>query len=258
MTKRAAILDETNAWQEPSSCSPHAKLIHNRLALQVLETVYHAIPPGTHHGAALDNPVNVAPVLHDYQNWVHDRLRASGLAKALAAGEAFLPDIAEELPQPWRYLARLFAPRNYRQLTLQVLGNLAWYLGERSRPMTPAHKIQSVFWPTFFLTGLMLVTLLLATPLGTKPWSVIVLAALALAAFIFGTAYLWGQDTTGRASVNGAELYAYLLESYAEPGEEEENKVKSILMEFDRDTDNTLAGTSRRAGHHRGPWDTPS
>ena len=254
MRKGASVPPGANPWKEGSSCSPHAKLVENRLAYDVLEAVYLAIPAGTRGGPALDDPRNTLQALYDYQLWVHRRLRESGLAKGLAAGEAFLPDITVELPQFWRYLARLFAPRNYRQLALQVLGNLAWYLGEDCQPVTPVHKAQAALPPTLLMTGLALLPLMLGTNLGTMPWPVILLAAIILAAFVFCIACFWGQDTTGRHSVNCAELYSYLLESYAEPGEDEQNQVKSLLRELGRDTDNDPEAIHRR---QRGPWGFP-
>jgi len=234
-------------WNAGSSCSPHARLLTNRLAYEVLETVYHLIPAGTRGGPALDDPLSIPPALHEYQNWLHQRLRDCGLAKALAAGPDFLPDITFELPLFWRYIARLTAPRNYRQLTAQVTRNLAWYVGEGTPPVTLAHLLHRALLPSLFLTALLLLCLAGSTGLSTQPWPVLVLYSCILLAVIFGTVSMFGYDTTGRFRANCAELYAYLLESYAEPGPDSENLVQSLLEDLGRDTENTREARVRRA-----------
>jgi hypothetical protein len=238
-------------WKTSSRYSPHARLLTNRLAYEVLETVYHLIPAGTRGGPALDNPLDIPPALHDYQNWLHQRLRDCGLAKALAAGPDFLPDIAEELPPFWRHIARLTAPRNYRGLTEQVTRNLAWYAGEGTPPVTLAHNLHRSLLPSLILTVLVLPPMLATTALGGQSWPVIVLCGCILLAIIFGTVSMFGHDTTGRFRANCAELYAYLLESYAEPGPDSENLVQSLLVEMGRDTDDTPASRHRRARKYR-------
>lgn len=238
-------------WNTSSRFSPHARLLTNRLAYEVLETVYHLIPAGTRGGPALDNPLDIPPALHDYQHWLHQRLRDCGLAKALAAGPDFLPDIAEELPLFWRYIARLTAPRNYRQLTAQVTRNLAWYAGEGTPPVTLAHLLYRALVPALVLTVILLPMLLATTSLGTQPWPVMVLCGCILLAVMFATVSLFGHDTTGRFRANCAELYAYLLESYAEPGPDSANLVQSLLEEMGRDTDDTPEARHRRAQKYR-------
>ena len=237
----------SDVWKAGSKWSPHARLLTNRLAYEVLEAVYQLIPAGTRGGPALDDPLAVPPALHDYQNWLHQRLRDSGLAKALAAGPDFLPDITVELPPFWRYVARLTAPRSYRRLTEQVAHNLAWYLGEGTPPVTWTHKLYRSLAPALFLTALLLLSLLGATDLLKQSWAAIVLFSCTLFAFTFGIVSLYEQDTSGRFRANCAELYAYLLEAYAEPGPESENLVRSLLEELGRDTDNSNEAYTRRA-----------
>jgi hypothetical protein len=57
----------------------------------------------------------------------------------------------------------------------------------------------------------------------------------------------YDHDHTGKYRANCAELYAYLLESYAEPGAENENLVQSLLEQAGRDTDSSIAACARRA-----------
>jgi hypothetical protein len=239
-------------WKTGSSCSPHARVLNNRLAYEVLETIYHLIPAGTRGGPALDDPLNIPPALHEYQNWLHARLREAGLAKALAAGPDFLPDITLELPPFWRFIARLTAPRSYRRLTEQVVRNLAWYLGEGTPPVTLAYKLRSALLPAVFMTILLLASLMGATGLGQQPWPVILLCGLLLLALILGAVWNYGADTTGRFRADCAELYAYLLEAYAEPGPDSENLVQSLLVELGRDTDNSNEALARRARKRSG------
>ncbi len=234
-------------WGSGSRSSPHARLMTNRLAYEVLEALYHIIPAGTRAGPALDDPINVSLELHEYQNWLHARLPASGLAKGLAAGPDFLPDISTELPQFWRTVARLTAPRNYRQLTAQVARNLSWYLGDGIAPVTPAHKLRACLLPAVLLASFVLVPLIAATNLSHQPWPVFLLCWLLLFALILSSIWQYGSDTTGKFRANCAELYAYLLEAYAEPGADGENQVQSILEERGRDTANTNAALARRA-----------
>ncbi len=66
----------------------------------------------------------------------------------------------------------------------------------------------------------------------------------------------YGTDTTGKFKADGAELYAYLLESYAEPGEASAHDVHSILAQLERDTDTTREGILRRR-KKRGGVDNP-
>jgi hypothetical protein len=222
-------------WGRGSCSSPHAKLLSNPVAYEVLETIYIEMPPTVGGGPAIDNPANTLPMLYAYQCWLHKRLPQSGLAKALAAGADFLPDITAELDQPWRYLARLFAPRNYHQLTLQVVRNLAWYLGAECKPLTPIHRLKSSLGLSLFATALAFWPLALNTSILQQPWPVILFTIILLEAAILATVMCWSQDAAGRHSANCAELYAYLLAAYAEPGVDEENRVRSLLKEMGRD-----------------------
>ncbi len=230
-----------------STHTPHARLLHNRLAYEVLEAVYLIIPAGSGGGPALDYPLNAPVAVHDYQNWIHQRLPESGLAKALAAGPDFLPDITVELPWFWRQLARLTAPRSYSRLAVQVARNLAWYLGAGTPPVTLIHKLRSSVAPALLITALLLLSLILTTGLGVQPWPVIGLVGLVLQAVVLAIVWSFGQDSSGKLIVNCTELYAYLLAEYAEPGPETENLVQSLLIELGRDTDNSNAALARRA-----------
>ncbi len=127
--------------------------------------MYKLIPAGTRGGPAFDDPAHIPRELLDYQDWLHERLHTSGLAKGLAAGPDFLPDITAELPQCWRTIARLTAPRTYRRLTEQVLRNLEWYLGKGTPPVTPIHKLRKTLMPSLALTAFTLVSLGFATKL---------------------------------------------------------------------------------------------
>lgn len=174
-----------------------------------------------------------------------------GTGQALAAGSDFLPDITAELDQPWRYLAQLTAPRNYHQLTLQVVRNLAWYLGENRKPITPIHRAQTSFAPSLFMTALAFWPLLLNTSFINQPWPVILLAAILLEAMLFVTTMFWSQEDAGKHAANCAELYAYLLAAYAEPGEEEANRVRSLLREIGHNPKVKLEVVKDRPYHYR-------
>lgn len=238
---------EQARWVTGSCHSPHARLMTNKLAYQVLEAVYHCIPAGTRGGPLLDDPLNAPRALLDYQAWLHQRLRASGLAKALAGGPDFLPDISFDLPPFWRSIARLTSPRNYRRLAEQVLRNLAWYLGDGSLPATPAHKLRSSLFPALVLTATLIGIFLMTTELGRQPWPVVMFYGMILLAIEFIVVCYYNHDTSGKLRANCAELYAYLLEAYAEPGADSANLVQSLLEQLGRGTDNSREARRRRA-----------
>jgi len=193
--------------------------IGSPVARRAIRAAYRALPADTHRGPAFDDPDKCPWEIHEYQQWLHQQLRDRGLAKALAGGQAFLPDCSDELSQPWRWLARLFAPRTIEQLTRHVAVNLEWYV-DQSRPLRDPWKLASdLVFPTALLTALVAVPLLLTTGIGAGGWVIALGASLLVAALVYGLMLIFGRNTH-KHRTNCAELYEYLLEAYSELDEQ--------------------------------------
>ena len=193
------------------------------VARRVLAAARKALPLNTHRGPAFDDLDGCPLEIHQYQIWLHARLRSSGLAKGLAGGPAFLHDVAGELSWPWNVLARLFAPRTYEQLTRRVAQNLEWYV-DQSKPVSDPWKSASeLFAPCLFCTALTMVVLYFATGLRELNWVLLTGSGMLLFAFIFTSLIVFSRNTHKHAT-NTAELYSYLAESYGEAAESDHGK----------------------------------
>jgi hypothetical protein len=198
--------EDSHKWEE----------VVSPVARRVIKTAWRMIPMGTTWGPALDDPLNCPFEIHQYQLWLFARLRASGLAKGLAGGEALLPDITAHLAQPWRYLARLVPPRTYEQLTRQLARNLEWYLDQSRPPEDIWTQTQRKLPITALLTGLLLAALGAGTGLFQLHWLAIIGLFILITLALFGLVTLFGRNTH-KHQTNCAELFFYLLEEYAEP-----------------------------------------
>jgi hypothetical protein len=197
----------------PEERWPH---VTSPVALRVIERLYKAMPPGVHRGPAIDDPFNCAVEIHDYQQWLHEKLRRSGLAKALAGGPAFLADVSEHLDQPWRWIAGLLAPRKYEQLALKIRNNLEWYVDQSKPIRDPLKLASSVFWPSVALTLVLQLTLIIGREMLVFDWIAAFWKAILIFVVLFLTCLMFGKNTL-KHHTNAAELYWYLLENYSEP-----------------------------------------
>ena len=153
-----------------------------------------------------------------YREWVRVRLRQSGIAQLLPGGRSALPDIHEQLPQVWRTIERLLEPRSYPQLVSHLVKYLDWYL-------EPTHDVPPPAFP--LPTWILLVFAGLAGFFG--PMTIGLGYLVSAAAFVAYAALTAGRRPNGRrrihnfysaaSLINSAELFYYLLESYAEPEE---------------------------------------
>ena len=188
--------------------------ITNPVIREVLTAAYRALPRDTFYGVVFDNPEYANIRIVDYQLWLGERLPHSGLAMGLAAGPDHLPDSTDELPQPWRYLARRYAPRNYTQLTRKIIFNLEWYVDQSRRPRDPWTIMSDIVPGTLWITGLLLATFLLTTSISRLPWLSICGVGLLLWAVVMLVTVLWGFDSH-KHRTNCAELYHYLVREYS-------------------------------------------
>ena len=212
--------------------------VTNPVALRILDRLYRSMPHGVHRGPAFDDPEKCTMELHDYQMWLHDRLRSSGLAKALAGGPEFLADASEHLTQPWRWIARLLAPRSYEQLALRVRNNLEWYV-DQSRPIIdPLKKLESGFWPSLGLALLLQLAQFYCRGMQVGDWIAFLGETLLIIAVLLTASLLFGGNTL-KHHTNAAELFWYLLEQYSEPrrtgseSPEDDGESLSALAHFD-------------------------
>jgi len=198
--------EDAHKWEE----------VVSPVARRVVKAAWRMIPAATTWGPALDDPLNCPFEIHRYQIWLFERLRMNGLAKALAGGDALLPDITAHLAQPWRWLARLSPPRNYEQLTRQVARNLEWYLDQSRPPQDIWTQTQQKLPITAVLTAVLMASLGTGTGLFSLHWIVVVGLFILITLLLFGVVTLFGRNTF-KHQTNCAELYHYLLEEYAEP-----------------------------------------
>jgi hypothetical protein len=159
-----------------------------------------------------------------YQQWIAERLPASGLAQRLPDGLAGLPDITAGMAEPWRTIERLLRPRNHVQLVGHLVQHLDWYFNP-TQPVKPPLKV--------FATALS-IALAATAVFALRRFDVPVLfvyfcffAIPALSWSLLG--WLWGrQQIAGqvlhrfnrvRELIHAVELYYYLAAEYVEPPE---------------------------------------
>lgn len=213
-------IKETDTWSDPLSrrftgMAHMWPQVTNPVARQVVRAAYRMLPSDTHRGPAFDDPEKIPPEIHEYQQWLSERLEASGLAKGLAGGPAMLPDAAAHLPWPWRYLAQKYGPKNYRQLTRMIISNLEWYL-DQSRVLRDPWTIASEQLPlSAIFTLLLLASLWMSTPLHGAGWFLVLVVFLLIFVFCFTAQLLWGRDSH-KHKTNCAEFYHYIVREYSD------------------------------------------
>jgi hypothetical protein len=171
-----------------------------------------------------------------YRDWVQDRLRESDLARQLPSGLDMLPDIYEQMGEPWRGWAKLKHPSNTKDLVRHMVRHLEWYLDPTQKPKPPIREIGQWVWVGVFI-ALVGLSQFLHLEVHGFYWvakGAAVLLTLALARSIGG--HTIGEkkvtDRRGNESmrqrrvhnfhesrelINAAELYYYLVDQYAEP-----------------------------------------
>jgi hypothetical protein len=98
------------------------------LARQILEGAFSVVPFKESLSRKADYLPGAAQGILSYREELRTRLRKSGLAQAMVAGQDLLPNIDEVLPQPLRTWELLWKPRSYRQLAAHIVRYLDWYV----------------------------------------------------------------------------------------------------------------------------------
>ncbi|MBN2083365.1 hypothetical protein JW859_14305 [bacterium] len=189
--------------------------ITSPLARQVVATAYRQLPPGTDRGPAYDEPGSCPQEIHEYQLWLNARLRQSGLAKGLAGGLAFLPDPTDHLSWPWRYLARRYGPRNYGQLTRQIVQNLEWFVDQSQQLRDPWTIAGEQLPYSLLFTFMLFISMAPTTPIFRLHWLLVLAIFLGVWAFCYVLQVTWGRKSH-RHKTNCAEFFHYLRREYSD------------------------------------------
>ena len=193
--------------------------VTNPIARSVLHTVWRMLPPDTVFGPTFDNPDKCPPELFEYQERINEALGKSGLAKALAGGEAMLPDPTAHLPWPWKYLARKYGPKNLQQLTRLVVNNLEWYVDQSVKLKDPWTIIAEQLPINLALTAMVMLAFVTATSINTAHWVALIGLTLGGAGLILAMQLIWGRETH-KQKTNLAEFYHYLMREYSDTEED--------------------------------------
>jgi len=208
--------------------------VSNPIARDVIKTAYKMLPADTLYGPAFDDPEKCPPEIHEYQIWINEELGKSGLAKALAGGEAMLPDPTAHLPWPWKYLARRYGPKNLHQLTQFMVRNLEWYADQSTKLKDPWTIIAGQLPMTVLLSVLAIGALATSTPLYQVHWLILLGVALLMAGFVLALQLIFGRDSH-KHKTNCAELYHYLVREYSDAEEDETLSADHYRLKLSRE-----------------------
>lgn len=145
------------------------------------------------------------------------KLAASRLAELLPGGLTALPDIYRAYPGWYCHVARLFAPKNYRQLALHVIRELDWYLDRDDRRLR-ARLDRELTWGALRTLGYFAALYLLAQGLGQWPWLFSFLLLLIVLPLDFMSSRL-NPLRQPAAGEEVAEFYLYIRAAYTDAEE---------------------------------------
>lgn len=123
---------ELSKWPDLPFFHEVQQQVSSAIARRILDVLRPPVARGMSEGKSPEE-------LAAYRGHIREKLEGSDLAARLIDGGGMLPDIADALPEPWAWWARVNRPRDIEAWARHLRKNLNWYLSpdKTLRPSLP-------------------------------------------------------------------------------------------------------------------------
>jgi hypothetical protein len=207
------------------------------LARQILAGAFDAVPFKESLSRKLDYLSLPSEAIVEYREDLKRRLRKSGLAQAMVAGQDLLPNIYEVLPQPLRAWEKLWKPRSFRALAHHIVRYMDWYVEPQPHVSSDLTKPRL---RVLFLGAAAVAVLVYSSLLGLirsdMLASEVFLSAFTVLVVLFAANYLnSGRHRAALLEMNAvrvAEFLFYLIDSYSDAPSDSDDKATNIFSDM--------------------------